>query len=140
MNNWEQHIPHMHTLFWMGVAIIVLRKLTPFVNAIVSAISEKKADGTRGEISIKRIIPFIFTLLVCYMVVGCMHSGREFNTTAFWRLLFFIALSTTVITVAQANGFLDKISILKGKVIETRSEETNINKKTEQTMQQPAVT
>ncbi len=124
MNNWLQYIPHAaHTIVWMFAAVLIIIRLNSVANAILGAISEKKPDGTRGEVSIKRIIPFIFTLVICYMVVGCMHNEKkEFNSTAFWGLMLYVALATTVISVSQAFGFFDRISILRGKVTETSIE------------------
>lgn len=117
MYNWMKYAPHAHIIIWAIVAIIAIWKLRPLMDVFISAVSEKKPDGSRGEVSIKRIIPLIFSLLICYMVVGYMHNGKQFNDTAFWGLLLFIGLATTVITVTQASGLLDKMSILKSKTI-----------------------
>lgn len=124
MNNWQKYEPHAHIILWLFIAVLLIWKLTPFIDAILEAISEKKEDGTRGKVSIKRIIPFIFTLLICYMVVGYMHTGGVFNQNAFWGLLLFIALSTTVITVTQAQGLIDQLSTFKNKITNTKVETT----------------
>lgn len=126
--NWQHYIPSTHLLIWVYAGIIVTWKLTPFLRAMREACSEKPTNGSKGKVSLKRIVPIIFTLLVCYMVVGSMHSGKPFNETAFWGLMFFIALGTTVITVTQASGFIDKISAFKGNILKTNTEEVSTKK------------
>jgi hypothetical protein len=128
-----QYIPNKHTLLLMYVAGIITWKLTPFLRAMREACSEKPTDGTRGKVSIKRIIPMIFTLLVCYMVIGYTRGKGVFNDTAFWGLIGFIALSASIITVTQATSIMDKINSLKIGVLNTKTEETSVQKKTEVT-------
>lgn len=115
-------------ILWLYVGGIVTWKLTPFLRAIREACSEQSVNGVRGKVSLKRIIPLIFTALICYMVVGCIHTGKPFNETAFWGILAFIGLATTVITVTQLYGIADKVVELKGKILSTTTEETNTNK------------
>lgn len=113
----QQFIPSKHIMLLAFIACVVTWKLTPFLRAMKSACSEKKADGTRGEVSLKRIIPMIFTLLICYMVISTSKGKATFNETAFWGLIGFISLATSIITVTQATGIMDKIAALKSGVM-----------------------
>lgn len=132
MKEFSQFIPHTSTTVWIVLALVIMCRLDFFLGIFRESICEKPTDGGPGRASIKRIIPMIFTLLICYMVVG--HTrGRTFNETAFWGLLLFISLATTVLTYAQAAGFMDKINLFKGKTTETKSEEVKITAEHTQT-------
>ena len=129
----QPFIPDKHTALLIYVGAIITWKLSAFLRAMKSACSEKLPDGKKGEVSIKRIIPFIFSLLVCYMVISNSKGKGTFNDTAFWGIIGFIALATSIITVTQATNIMDKVSALKSGILNTKTEETNIQKKTETT-------
>ncbi len=115
----------MHLLLWGYAAIVATWYLRPFLRAAKEACSEPDSkDGSRGKVSRKRIIPIVFTLLICYMVIGSMHSGKPISEFAFWALMAYIALDTAVITVSQADGFIDKITALKSKTVQREIKET----------------
>ena len=61
----------------------------------------------------------IFTFMLCYMIIGAMHGKGEINLYAFFALLFSVLLATSIITVTQADGFLDKISALKSGILKS---------------------
>lgn len=133
--DWQQFIPSKHTALWLFVGGIIIWKLTPFLRAMREACSEQSVDGVRGKVSLKRIIPIIFTLLVCYMIISNLHTpAAKFNETAFWGIIGYIALATSVITVTQGMGILDKVNQIKGNLLKS-TEETNINTKKEETTQ-----
>ena len=138
MTNWIQFIPETHTILWIFACIIILWKLTPFLRAMREASSEPSKDNQRGKVSRKRIIPLIFTFLVGYMVIGNMHScnSEGFNRIAFYVLMGYIALDTSILQVTQIFGFMDKLSAVKGKAI--ASEET-YKKTTEETTDKRSV-
>ncbi len=139
MKEFAQYIPHTSTIVWIIIALVILSKLNFFLQIFKEVISEKMPDGTVGSASIKRFPTITFTFLVCYMVVGYMRNPgtKEFNETAFWGLMLFISLSTTVLSVTQAGNLLDKINIFKGRPVVTKSEETNITTKTQETVAAP---
>lgn len=136
---WIQYIPPTHIIVWMFAGIIILWKLSPFLRAMREACSEPDKDDKRGKVSRKRIIPLLFTGTVVYMIIASMHGGKIFNEPAFWGLLGYIALDTSVITVTQADGFLDRISALKGSAIKREQQKTISEKTTEVTTDERSV-
>jgi len=132
MKDYSQFIPHTSTTVWILAGLVVLYRLDFFLQIFRESICEKPTGEGPGRASIKRIIPMIFALLICYMVVGSTR-GRPFNETAFWGLMLFISIATTVLTYAQATGFIDKINVFKGKAIETKSEQVSITAETKST-------
>ena len=118
-----QYIPQMHKIVWMIIGAVAIWRLNPFLRAMREACSEPDVNGKRGKVSRKRIIPLLFTGVVCYMVIYNIHScgAQLFPEVPFWGLLCYIALDTAVITVTQADGFLDKVAAIKGKVIAKES-------------------
>lgn len=130
--NWQQFIPEGHTIPWILAAIVVFWKLTPFLSAMREACSEPDAADRRGKVSRKRIIPLMFTALVCYMVIDNIHScgAKTFNDVAFYILMLYIALDTTVVTLSQADGIIDRITLLKKTVVtqEKATEATTVER------------
>lgn len=84
------HHISQHLVAWVLVSVIAIRNLP-------------------GKASIKRAIPATFTLLICYMVIGTMHGVKIFNEKAFWGLLGYIGLATSVFTVMQFTSIADKV-------------------------------
>ncbi len=125
MQNWQTYIPDKHTMLLIYIGLIITWKLSAFLRAMKSACSEKLPDGSRGEVSIKRIIPLIFTLLICYMVIGNANGKATFNDTAFWGIIGFIALATSIITVTQGINIMDKISAIKSGLLQEAPETHN---------------
>ena len=141
MTNYLQYIPEAHTIVWMIIISVAIWKLNPFLRAMREACSEQDTkDGKRGKVSRKRIIPLLFTGLILYMVIANIHTcgAKAFPEIPFWGLLCYIALDTSIITVTQADGFLERIAAIKGRAITKES----ITEKTteEQTVERSVAT
>lgn len=108
---------HERTLMLIFGSALVLWYMRPFLVSMKEASSEPGANGMRGKVSRKRLIPILFAFLIAYMIVA-----NAFNETAFIGLMLYIALDQTVISVTQVDGLLDRVTKLKSSALKREQE------------------
>lgn len=146
MINWEAYIPDAKTLPVIFAMVIFAVKLNPILRALREACSEPEKDNKRGKVSRKRIIPLMFASVSCYMIIDNINTcgGKAFNFDAFIVLILYIILDTGLVTVAQADGLLDRLTTLKTSAVKreqttTQTQKVTLEQKTEETSAQGSV-
>lgn len=146
MIDWEKYLPEPKTLPIIFAMAIIAYKINPIMRALREACSEPDKDDKRGKVSRKRIIPLMFAVVSCYMIIDNINTcgGKAFNFDAFIVLILYIILDTGLVTVAQADGLLDRLTLLKTSAIKreqvtTETQRVTLEKKTEETTAQGSV-
>ena len=125
MNNWQQHIPNVHQIFWIIIVIIAIVNISKLITFLTECLSEQNVDGTKGKGSSKRLILFLFATGFIYAWIYSIHENAHLDPYVSTLIVVFLLLGLAIIKPDQANTLIDK---LKG-LTTFKSEEPEPNKK-----------
>jgi hypothetical protein len=128
MNKWQQYIPNMHQAFWIIIAIVAIININKLVAFLTEALSEQKADGTRGKGSSKRLILFLFAGGFIYGWIYSIHSNVKLDPYVSTLIVIFLLLGLAIIRPEQADTLIDKLKSLVSLKSENQEAKTEKDK------------
>lgn len=138
MNKWQQYIPNIHQAFWIIIAIVAILNINKLVNFLTEALSEQKADGSRGKGSSKRLILFLFAGGFMYGWLYSLHANSKLDPYVSTLIVLFLLLGLAIIRPEQADTLIDKMKgLLSFKEDNKDKLQVNTTTQTEVTIPQP---
>ncbi len=109
MEQVTKYIPHIHVLFLISIAILVVWKLNTFLRFSKEVLSEQNLDGSIGKGSSKRVIIMFFATTWVYQIVYSLHTGVMLDKYVITLNVVFLMIALKILAPEQVNTLLDKL-------------------------------